>query len=166
MVILTLCLSELLWPVVVIGHVGDCTSEVNLFAVLTHLNRVGANVGRLRDDLSRVLLASEVLLDLNEVSLMFISGFIISLLDLALILEAFLISDSDLTFSVFFACQTCDRYFVSVAERVIARFTEQDTVDRCTFLDGFSTDVRWVDHDFFDLTIGIQSRYLNKGSAW
>ena len=164
--ILTLLLCKFPWSVEVISHVGDSASEEDLLADLTVLNRVGSDVWRLRDYLSRVLLAPEVLLDLNEVGLMFISGFIISLLDLALILEAFLISDSDLPFTVFFACQTCDRYFVSVAERVIARFTEQDTVDRCTFLDGFSTDVGWVDHDFFDLTIGIQSRYLNKGSAW
>ena len=103
---LTLCLCYRSWPVEVIGHVGDCASEVALLAVLTFLNRVGTDVWRLRDDLSGVLLAPEVLLDLDKVSLVFISGSIISLLDLALIFEAFLISDSNLSFTVFFACQT------------------------------------------------------------
>ena len=97
--------------------------------MLTSLNRVGADVGRLNDDISRVLLAPEVLLDLDKVSLVFISGSIISLLDLALIFEAFLISDSNLSFTVFFACQTLDRYFVLVTKTVIAWFTEQDLVD-------------------------------------
>ena len=100
-VMLTLCLCYRSWPVEVIGHVGDRASEVALLAVLTFLNRVGADVWRLRDDLSGVLLAPEVLLDLNEVSLVFISGLIVSLLDLALVLETLLISGRDLSSSVF-----------------------------------------------------------------
>ena len=157
-VILTLCPSEFLWSVIVIRHVGDSSSEVYLLAVLTSLNWVSSDIRRLNNDISRVLLASEVLLDLNKVSLMFISSSVISLLDLALILEAFLISDLDLSITVFFAFQTLDRCFVLVANRVVARWHEQDLVDGCALLNGVSANVRWVDHDFFDLAIRIQSR--------
>ena len=164
--VLTLCLCELLWPVVVIGHVGDRSTEVYLLAMLTTLNGVSSDIRRLNDDISRVLLVPVILLNFNKVSLMFISGSVISLLDLALILEAFLISDSDLSLTVFFACQRADRWFVLVAKTGITWFTEQDLIYGCTLLNWIGTDVGWVDHDFFDFTIGVQSRYIQKDTAW
>ena len=78
----------------------------------------------MRDDLSRDLLDPEVLLDLDEVSLVFISGFVISLLDSALMLKAFLISGSDLSITVFLTLQRGNRWLVLVAERVVGRFHE------------------------------------------
>ena len=164
--VLTLSLCKLLRPVVVVFHVRDRASKVNLLTNLTFLYGVSSNVRRLYDHISRVLFAPEVLLDLDKVSLMFICSSVISLLNPALILEAFLISNSNLSFTVFFACQSCNRSFVWVAKAVIARFHEQDLIDGCTLLNRVGTDVGWVDHDFFDLAIGIQSRYTKKESAW
>ena len=160
--VLTLCLCELPWPVVVIDHVGNRSTEVYLLAMLTILNGVGSDIRRLSDDISRVLLVPVVLLNFNKVSHMFISCSVISLLDLALMFEAFFISDSDLSLTVFFACQSCDRLFILVAKTVITWFTEQDLIYGLTLLNWIGTDVGWVDHDFFDLTIWVQSRYIQK----
>ena len=163
--IFTLCIREELRPVEVVLHVGDRAAEVALLAVLAFLNGIGADVGRLRDDVARVLLAPEILLDLHEVSLMFIGGLVVSLFNLALVLEAFLISGLDLSLTVFPALQTSDRWFVLVAECVVGRLHEEDLVDGRALLDGVRSDVGRVDHDFFHFTIGVQPRYIKKGGA-
>ena len=161
--ILTLCIRKELWPVIVVLHVGDRAAEVDLLAVLAILNGVGADIWRHSDDITRVLLAPEVLLDLDEVSLMVIGGPVVSLFNLALVLEAFLISGLDLSLTVFFACQTADRWFVRVGDCIVGRLHEEDLVDGGALLDGVRADIGRVDHDLFHFAIGVQPRYIKNG---
>ena len=66
--VFALGLGKVLGPIVVILHVRDSSSKSDILADLTLFDWIGANVGRLDDDLVRGLFRSKVLFNLHEVS--------------------------------------------------------------------------------------------------
>ena len=98
--IFTFSSLELLWPIVVVTHIGHSSSEVYLSTMLAFLDGVSLNVRWIGDDLSWVLFISKVLLDVCVVRFMLIGCTVISLLDSALRLEPFFVTSSDLNFTI------------------------------------------------------------------
>ena len=160
--IFTFSSNEFLWSIVVVTHVGNSTSKVNLLAMLTPLDRISLNVGWVRDDISWILFTSEVLLDVSIVRFMFVGCTVVSLLDSALELESLFITSSNLLFSIFDSCNRLNGRLELITKAVVAWFTKQYLVDTRAFFDGVSPDIRRVNSHNLHVIIGDQSRYKHQ----
>lgn len=162
LVILTFNLSELLRSVVVILDVRDSPTESNLLADLTTLNWVSLDVARLDHDFTRVLLVSEVLLNLSEILHMLVSC-LNWLLNPALWLEWLLVANFDLPLSVFHASQAKVVLHIRVSHSIVTWVAEQHFVNSWAPLAWVCTDVRWVNqHLFRVLAVLVNTCYREK----
>ena len=121
---------------------------MNLFAVSSTLHRVGCDVAGSNIDFTRVLRVFEVLLNLDEVSLVEI-GRLDGVLHSRLGFEWFLVATFHLLLTVFFAGQGRDGQRILLAKGVVAGPGEKYLVDGWTFLHRLTGDVWLLDNNFF-----------------
>ena len=145
-VILTLSCSKLLRSIVIVLNVGDRSAKCDLLANLASLDWVGLNVSWLDQHFTRILFATEVLLDLNEVGHVLVGGLNLDL-DHALGLERLLVSNSYLVSAILLSANVSLQGHVWVTNACVGHASEQDLIDGGALFHWVSPDVGRVNYD-------------------
>ena len=145
-VVLTLSSSELLRSIVIVLNVGDSSAKCDLLANLASLDWVRLNVSWLDQHFTRILFATEVLLDLNEVGHVLVGRLNLDL-DHALRLEWLLVTNSNLMSAILLSAYVSLQGHVWVTNARVGHTSDQDLIDGGTLFDRISPDVGRVDHD-------------------
>ena len=160
--ILTLSCSKLLRSIVIVLNVGDRSAKCDLLANLTSLDWVRLNVSWLDQHFTRILFATEVLLDLNEVGHVLVGRLNLDL-DHALRFERLLVSNSYLVSAILLSANVSLQGHVWVANACVGHASEQDLIDGGTLFHWISPDVGWVNDDFsWVVSILVHSSCIKK----